>query len=399
MSSIRADSRFVAAMLGIAQTLAWATTYYLPALVAPVVMVDLDADPALVYGAFSLALLISGLAAPQVGRFIERLGGRPVLIVSSAIIAAGLVLLGMLPGLAGWFAGWVVLGLGMALGLYEAAFATLGVLYGRSARRAITVVTLFAGFASTVGWPMTAALLPMVGWRGTCLTYAAVNLVLVLPIYLLLPRAAPPAEANAATAGPEAAEAPLPAAWVRRSFLLLATFFTLRAVISATLSVHLIVVLGGLGLSVGAAVAAAALMGPSQVGGRLLEFTLGKAAHPLTAARLGGALLPAGALLLVLAGPVAAVPFVLLYGASNGIMTISRGAVPLALFGPRGYPVLMGKLAMPILLAQAAAPAVTAPLVANLPAATVLGLAGVLAAVALACLMPLRAAPPSRPPV
>lgn len=399
MSSIRADSRFVAAMLGIAQTLAWATTYYLPALVAPVVMMDLDADPALVYGAFSLALLISGLAAPQVGRFIERLGGRPVLIVSSAIIAAGLVLLGMLPGLAGWFAGWVVLGLGMALGLYEAAFATLGVLYGRSARRAITVVTLFAGFASTVGWPMTAALLPMVGWRGTCLIYAAVNLVLVLPIYLLLPRTAAPAEANAATAAPEAAEAPLPAAWVRRSFLLLATFFTLRAIISATLSVHLIVVLGGLGLSVGAAVAAAALMGPSQVGGRLLEFTLGKAAHPLTAARLGGALLPAGALLLVLAGPVAAVPFVLLYGASNGIMTISRGAVPLALFGPRGYPVLMGRLAMPILLAQAAAPAVTAPLVANLPAATVLGLAGLLAAVALGCLVPLRAAPPpSRPP-
>jgi MFS family permease len=399
MSSIRADSRFVAAMLGVAQTLAWATTYYLPSLVAPVVMVDLDADPALVYGAFSLALLISGLAAPQVGRFIERLGGRPVLIVSSAIIASGLVLLGMLPGLAGWFAGWVVLGLGMALGLYEAAFATLGVLYGRSARRAITVVTLFAGFASTVGWPMTAALLPMVGWRGTCLIYAAVNLVLVLPIYLLLPRTAAPGEANAATAAPEAAEVPLPAAWVRRSFLLLATFFTLRAIISATLSVHLIVVLGGLGLSVGAAVAAAALMGPSQVGGRLLEFTLGKAAHPLTAARLGGALLPAGALLLVLAGPVAAVPFVLLYGASNGIMTISRGAVPLALFGPRGYPVLMGRLAMPILLAQAAAPAVTAPLVANLPAATVLGLAGLLAAVALGCLVPLRAAPPpSRPP-
>ncbi len=398
MSSIRADSRFVAAMLGVAQTLAWATTYYLPALVAPVVMVDLDAAPALVYGAFSLALLISGLAAPQVGRFIERLGGRPVLIVSSAIIATGLVLLGMLPGLAGWFAGWVVLGLGMALGLYEAAFATLGVLYGRSARRAITVVTLFAGFASTVGWPMTAALLPMVGWRGTCLIYAAVNLVLVLPIYLLLPRTAAPAEANAATAAPEAAEVPLPAAWVRRSFLLLATFFTLRAIISATLSVHLIVVLGGLGLSVGAAVAAAALMGPSQVGGRLLEFTLGKAAHPLTAARLGGALLPAGALLLVLAGPVAAVPFVLLYGASNGIMTISRGAVPLALFGPRGYPVLMGRLAMPILLAQAAAPAVTAPLVANLPAATVLGLAGLLAAVALGCLVPLQAAPPSRPP-
>jgi hypothetical protein len=217
-------------------------------------------------------------------------------------------------------------------------------------------------------------------------------LLVVLPLYLLLPRAAAAAEA-APGAVAEAADPALPAAWVRRSFLLLAFFFTLRAIISATLSVHLIAVLGGLGLSVTAAVGAAALMGPSQVGGRLLEFTLGRAAHPLTAARLGGALLPLGAMLLVLAGPVAAVPFVLLYGASNGIMTISRGALPLALFGARGYPVLMGKLALPILLAQAAAPMLTAPLVAGLPAVTVLGLAGLLALAALGCLLPLRRAP------
>lgn len=387
-----ADQRGVALRLGVAQTLAWATTYYLPALVAPVVVADLRADPALVYGAFSLALLIAGLAAPRTGRLIEQWGGRPVLLASSGLIATGLALLGLLPGLAGWFAGWVVLGLGMALGLYEAAFATLGVLYGRAARRSITLVTLVAGFASTVGWPLTALLLPLVGWRGTCLAYAAVNLLLVLPLYLLVPRAAPPAE-SADPAGAVPAEVPLPAAWVRRSFRLLAVFFTLRAIVSATLSVHLIALLGGLGLSVGAAVAAAALQGPSQVGGRLLEFTLGKAAHPLHVARLGGALLPAGALLLVLAGPAAAVPFVMLYGASNGIMTISRGAVPLALFGARGYPVLMGRLALPILLAQAAAPAVTAPLVAGLPALAVLGLAGVLATVALACLLPLRPAP------
>jgi hypothetical protein len=278
------------------------------------------------------------------------------------------------------------------MGLYEAAFATLGVLYGRAARRPITLVTLVAGFASTVGWPMSAALVPLLGWRGTCLAYAAMLLLVVLPLYWLLPKAATPAEA-APGAAPEAADPALPAAWVRRSFLLLAVFFTLRAIISATLSVHLIAVLGGLGLSVTAAVAAAALMGPSQVGGRLLEFTLGRAAHPLTAARLGGALLPLGALLLVLAGPVAAVPFVLLYGASNGIMTISRGALPLALFGPRGYPVLMGRLALPILLAQAAAPMLTAPLVADWPASLVLGLAGLLALAALACLLPLRRAP------
>ena len=381
----------VALILGVAQTLAWATSYYLPAVVAPVVVADLAVDPALVYGAFSVALLISGLAAPRVGRAIERRGGRPVLLASAGLLALGLGLLGVLPGLWGWAAGWVVMGVGMALGLYEAAFATLGMLYGRAARRPITRVTLVAGFASTVGWPMSAALVPLLGWRGTCLAYAALLLLVVLPLYALVPRAA--AAPAGGAAAPEVPEAPLPIAWVRRSFLLLAGFFTLRAVISATLSVHLIAVLGGLGLPVAAAVAAAALQGPSQVGGRLLEFTLGRAAHPLTAARLGGALLPAGALLLVLAGPAAAVPFVVLYGASNGIMTISRGALPLALFGPRGYPVLMGRLALPILLVQAAAPTAAAPLVAGLPGVQVLGLAGLLATVALACLLPLRRAP------
>lgn len=386
------DARRNALLLGVAQTLAWSVTYYLPAVVAPVVVADLGADPALVYGAFSLALLISGLAAPRVGRTIERRGGRPVLLASAGLLALGLLLLGALPGLWGWALGWVVLGIGMAMGLYEAAFATLGVLYGRAARRPITLVTLLAGFASTLGWPMSAALVPLLGWRGTCLAYAALLLLVLLPLYALLPKAAAPA-GTAPGAIPEAADPPLPAAWVRRSFALLAVFFTLRSIISATLSVHLIAVLGGLGLSVTAAVGAAALMGPAQVGGRLLEFTLGRAAHPLTAARLGGALLPLGALLLVLAGPVAAVPFVLLYGASNGILTISRGALPLALFGARGYPVLMGRLALPILLAQAAAPMLTAPLVAGLPAVTILGLAGLLALGALGCLLPLRRAP------
>jgi len=384
----RGENR-TAILLGLAQTLAWATTYYLPAVVAPAVLAETGGDPTLVYGAFSVALLISGLAAPRTGRLIEQRGGRPILLASAVVLAAGLALLGLLPGLWGWALGWVVLGFGMALGLYEAAFATLGVLFGRGARRPITIVTLLAGFASTLGWPLSAVLVPWLGWRGTCLAYAALLLVTLLPLYALLPRTAAPTVAAAAAAE----TATLPTAWVRRSLILLGLFFTLRAVISATLSVHLIALLGGLGLTVAGAVAVAALQGPSQVGGRLLEFTLGRAAHPLVVARLGGVLLPAGAALLMLAGPVAALPFVVLYGASNGIMTISRGAVPLALFGARGYPVLMGRLALPILLAQAAAPAVTAPLVAGLPAATVLGLAGLLAAVALGCLVPLRAAP------
>jgi MFS family permease len=394
MADLRSDSRFVALLLGIGQTLAWATSYYLPALLAPVVVEDLQADRAAVYGAFSLALLISGLAAPRIGRAIQNLGGRPVMMASALTLAAGLALLGVLPGLAGWFLAWVVLGVGMGLGLYEAAFATLGALYGRAARRGITIVTLLGGFASTIGWPLTAALMPALGWRGTCLVFAAVNLLLVLPVYALLPRVGAGGEA-VANAVADPAEIPLPTAWVRRSFLFLAAFFTLRALISTTMSVQLPTMLAGLGLSVAAAVAAASLMGPAQVGGRLMEFTLGKTVHPLRVAWLGAGLLPVGTLLLVLAGPVAAVPFVLMHGASNGIITICRGSVPLALFGPRGYPVLMGKLALPVLMAQAAAPMVTAPLLEHLPAMAVLGLAGLVGLAAMLCLLPLRASPPA----
>lgn len=384
-------------LLGVAQTLAWGTTYYLPAVLIPPVLAELRAEPAIVYAAFSLALLISGLAAPRTGRAIERLGGRPVLMVSSGVLAAGLVLLGVLPGLWGWFLGWVVLGLGMALGLYEAAFGTLGVLFGRAARRPITYVTLLAGFASTVGWPMTAALLPHLGWRGTCLAYAGINLALVLPLYLLLPRGPAPGPAPAET--PDGAPAPEPPppdpAWSRRVFVLLAVFFTIRYAISSVFAVHFVVLLGGLGLSAAAAVGIASLMGASQVGGRVLEFALGARAHPLTTARAGAALLPLGVLLLLLAGPGAAAALVVLYGASNGIMTISRGAVPLALFGPRGYPSLMGRLALPVLLVQALAPTVTAPLVEQVPAPVMFGAAGALALAALACLLAVRL-PPGR---
>lgn len=395
MADLRSDPRFVAVLLGIGQTLSWATSYYLPALLAPVVVADLQADPALVYGAFSLALLISGLAAPRIGRTIERLGGRPVLMASALTLAAGLALLGLLPGLAGWFIAWIVLGVGMGLGLYEAAFATLGVLYGRAARRGITIVTLLGGFASSIGWPLAAALMPALGWRNTCLVFSAVNLFLLLPVYLLLPRAGAGSQATAAAAAVDPAEIPLPAGWVRRSFLFLAAFFTLRALISTTMSVQLPTMLAGLGLSAAAAVAAASLMGPAQVGGRLLEFTMGRAVHPLRVAWLGAGLLPFATLLLVLVGPVAAVPFVLMHGASNGIITICRGSVPLALFGPRGYPVLMGKLALPVLMAQAAAPMLTAPLLAHLPAMAVLGIAGLVGLAAMLCLLPLRASPPA----
>jgi MFS family permease len=395
----------VALALGVAQTIAWGFTYYLPAVLATPVAESLGQPRAVVVAAFSVALLIAGFCAPRVGRTIDARGGRGVLAASSCVLATGLAALGLLPGIGGWFAGWAVLGLGMAMGLYEAAFATLGRLYGREARRPITQVTLIAGFASTVGWPVTTALLPLLGWRGTCLAYAAAQLVLVLPLYLLaVPAAAPHAPGAAPAAGGQAGAAPEPAAaaaaWARRAFLLLAAFFTIRAVVGSVVSVHLIALLQGYGLALATAVAVSALVGPSQVGGRVMEFAVGPRAHPLTVARLGALALPLGVAVLLLPGPLgiaaAAVAFTVCYGISNGLLTISRGAVPLALFGPRGYASLLGRLAMPILIAQAIAPTLAAPAVEALPASWTFALCGVLGAAALLCLVPLRRAPPTQ---
>ena len=381
----------VAIALGVAQTIAWACTYYLPAVIAAAVAEELGRPLFQVVAAFSAALLVSGFCAPAVGRAIEARGGRGVLAISAVVIAAGLAMLGVLPGLWGWALGWLVIGLGMAMGLYDAAFATLGRLYGQGARRWITVVTLFAGFASTIGFPVGAALLPGLGWRGLCLSYAAIHLLVVLPLYLfLVPVAGPAAPPKPSVKADAPGEA-----WARRAFLLVAAFFTIRSIVSAVFAVHLLVLLEGLGLAVAAAVALGALVGAAQVGGRVMEFTLGARAHPLTVARAGAVLLPAGVALLVLVGPVAALPFALAFGVSNGILTISRGAVPLVLFGAQGYAVLMGRLAMPTLVAQAVAPTLAAPLVESLPALWVFGGTGVLAAAALACLWLVRPRPDS----
>ncbi len=168
--------------LGTAQTLAWASTYYLPAVLAAPIARDLGVQPPLVFAAFSAALVISGLLGPWAGRRIDKLGGRPVLMASNAVFAAGLLLLALAQGPAGLFLAWLLLGAGMSGGLYEAAFAALVRLYGSQARSAITGVTLLAGLASTVGWPLSTLFEAQFGWRGACVAWAALHLVLGLPL-------------------------------------------------------------------------------------------------------------------------------------------------------------------------------------------------------------------------
>jgi predicted MFS family arabinose efflux permease len=339
----------VVGALGTAQALAWGSSYYLPAILADPIADGLGLSRTVVFGVFSGSLLVSALLGPSVGRVIDTHGGRGVLAASNLVLAAGLVLLALTQGIVSLVAAWTVLGVGMAIGLYDPAFATLAGLYGRAARGPITGITLIAGFASTVGWPLSALLEAHFGWRGACLVWSALNLLIGLPLNrLLIPRAPPPTTAIdvQGTAGP----AP------RGAMPLLAFVFAATWFVTGAMAAHLPRLLEIAGASSTAAIAAAALVGPAQVGARLVEFGALKRTHPLISARLAAALHPIGAILLIAIGASAITAFAILHGAGNGLLTIAKGTLPLAIFGPVGYGLRSGVLGAPARAAQAGAP-------------------------------------------
>jgi hypothetical protein len=262
----------------------------------------------------------------------------------------------------------------MGAGLYDAAFATLGRLYGHDGRSAITMLTLFGGFASTICWPISALLLIKIGWRGTCVAYAAVQLVVALPLYLyFLPRKAP---IRLDSPAPVLGGSELRQSKVRLA-LLLATTLTFASLISALLSVHLLNILQAGGMTLAAAVAFGALVGPSQVAARAIEMAIARYHHPIWTKIASASLVAMGVCALYAQLPILSVAL-MLYGAGIGLESIARGTLPLALFGSVGYATLMGRLAMPSLLAQAAAPFVGALLLARMGAVTTTGtLAGI----------------------
>ncbi|MFZ6763899.1 MFS transporter [Pseudoroseomonas sp. WGS1072] len=370
-AAARRNRLAVVSAIGVGQILAWGSSYYLLAVLAGPIAADTGWPLTWIMGALSVGMLVSGLVSPRIGHFIDRRGGRPVLAASAALLSGGLLLLGLAPGLPVFVLAWVVLGLGMGAGLYDPAFSTLGRLYGEQARPAITHLTLFGGFASTVCWPLSALLVDQLGWRGACLTYAALHLAVVLPLYLLgVPReAAKPATAPTAA---RAASAPGHVrAGQRYAFLMLAAGFTLAAVIMTVLSVHLLTLLQSQGLALGTAVALGTLIGPAQVGARLLEMLFGRKTHPIWSLLVSAVLVAVGLGMLAGAPGVAAAGIVL-YGMGSGIRSIARGTVPLALFGQEGYAVLMGRIAMPTLVAQAASPFLGAWLLDGFGASTTL---------------------------
>ncbi|MCA3563361.1 MAG: MFS transporter [Methylocystis sp.] len=346
----------VVILLGAAQTLSWASTYYLPAVLATPMARDLGLSPVWIFAAFSGALIVSALIGPWAGARIDRLGGRELLVASNLIFALGLGVLAVMQGPVHLCLGWLLMGIGMGIGLYEAAFATLAGLYGEKARSPITGVTLIAGFASTVGWPMSAWMGAEFGWRGACAGWAAAQLLIALPLNAMLPAGvqAKPAVAeseNGSGSEPEDKTSP----W---SMWLLAYVFAAILFCSTALATHLPRLLEAAGATTVVAIAAASLIGPAQVAARIAEFGLLRRVHPLVSARIASLGHPVAAAALLLFGAPAAYAFTILHGAGNGVMTIAKGTLPLALFGPAGYGLRQGVLSAPARILQAFAPVI-----------------------------------------
>jgi predicted MFS family arabinose efflux permease len=347
------DRRLIVPVLGVTQILAWGSTFYLLGVLANPIVKDTGWDFAWVMGGVSLGLLAAGAVSPRVGAAIGRRGGRAILAGGTVLLAAGLALLGAAQTFAMYLFAWLLIGFGMGACLYDAAFSTLGSIYGKDSRAAITWVTLFGGFASTVCWPLSAFLVEQFGWRGTCYIYAVVHLGFSLPLLLAtLPNRSFVVSPADMASGPR---------HVRLSpeeipvFALLAIVVTTGAAILSMVGTQLIPLLQARGLELAAAVALGTLVGPSQVGARVVEMLAGRHYDPIWTMVASTVLVAIGALLLLIGFPVYALAIVL-YGAGNGIGSVARGTLPMSLFGAARYPALMGRLGLPILIAMALSP-------------------------------------------
>jgi MFS family permease len=365
---------------GVAQVIASAGAHYLPAVIAIPASRDLALSPAILFAGFSIALGVSALAGPTVGKMVDRFGGRPVLMSSNLIFALGLTCLGFAEGMWSVLFGYAVLGLGMATGLFEVAFSAIVRLFGKNSRNPITGVTLIAGFASLVAWTVSVYVESKFGWSGVCWFWACVHILVGLPLNALLPSplstaaeralnaaatnegtlptsaspsAITPTTSASSSAPPLPDPAPIPNKYTA---FLLAFVYAANAFVGMGLMIHMPRMLEGMGVPLAVAFTIGSLVGPSQTLGRLLDFFFMRRWHPLVSTRLAALSHPIGGALLLIFGAPFAVAFVILHGMGNGILIIARGTLPLAIFGTKGYGQRQGWLMMPSKFAQAAAP-------------------------------------------
>jgi len=378
-------------VLGVTEILSWGALFYPPVLTVPLIAADHGWSPPCAMAGFSVGLFVGGLCSRYVGGAIDRLGGHVVMPIGSLIGALGLAGLVFAPGVLGYFAAWITIGIAMAASLYDPAFATLGRIFGSAARTPITALTLVAGFASTVSWPATQFLIQTVGWRGAYLVYAALLAGLAAPLHAFaLPRQHAGGTSRHATSADQAGKVFVPSHGF--AFVLVAAGFASYAFVPSALSAQLLAIFQRFGLAPATVVAIGMLFGPAQVLARICEFSFARRLHPLWIARCAVGLLVAAFVLLALlpfSASVAAI-FAVMFGMANGLLTIARGTVPLALFGAAGYGRLMGRIGGPFLVVQALAPVVVAFVADRASDAIGLAVVAAFAAIALLCFVLIR---------
>jgi len=347
--------------LGITQITAWGTSYYCLGVLAGPISQDTGWSRGLVFLGFTVALLAMGIVSRQVGRAIDRHGARGVMTLGSVLVSAGLFTLAHVRSEAAYLAVWAFLGVGMRLSLYDAAFAALVQVAPSRGRRAISYLTLFGAFASSVFWLAGHALNEQVGWRQTLILFALINLAVCVPLHWFGLSRRETGEAAAAPTGvPRGSPdgAPLEGRVRSVALGLFALIMSLNGFVFGVVSVQLVPLLEAAGLATAAAVWVASMKGVAQFAGRVVEILFARNLQSITVGRIALGIVPPS-LLLLLTGTGSlpmVVAFTLLVGASEGVMTIVRGAVPLALFGAKGYGAVLGAIATPVLVVNAASP-------------------------------------------
>lgn len=354
--------------LGITQITAWGTSYYCLGVLAKPIAAETGWAMSTIFLGFSIALVVMGVISTWVGRLIDRVGARTVMSVGTVIVSAGLLGLSQVHDVASYFIAWAAIGVGMRCCLYDAAFAALVQAVPSRGRAAISYLTLYGAYASTVFWVIGHYLNQSYGWRGTLIIFAAINLAICLPLnFLGLSRREPASETIAAKAPEKSPDGGPLLTGRRRSvgIALFALIMSLNGFVFGVVSLQLVPLLEAAGLAGATAVWVASLKGHGQFGGRLVEIFFGRNLKAMTVARIAIGVLPPALLLLMLARGEfwLLVTFTLLLGASQGVITIVRGAVPLALFGTEGYGAVLGLIATPILLVNAFSPALFALIV------------------------------------
>lgn len=341
--------------LGVSQVVCWGVSFYAIGVLGDAIGAELGWPKTTVHGAFSAALLMMGLVSPFVGRAVDAYGGRVVLSIGSVLLAVGCLWLSTVQTLTSYYCAWVFFGIAMRCCLYDAAFAALARIAGPEARRPISQITLLGGLSATCFWPIGQFLSEWVGWRGTFVFYAGFAL-LTLAVHLPLPSGRFEREHSERSAEENLRFSE------RRTVSLRAYCFVLIVMLGnalhAGMSAHLISILGQLGLGTGLAVAAASVRGVGQSTGRLLEVVTGSRLHPVDLNVVAAAILPLAFAVGLASGVslLAAFSFSFFYGVGTGLLTITRGSLPLVLFAKQSYGAYVGRLLVPSFIASAAAP-------------------------------------------